>query len=55
MEMSITAEGNRAEGNGIRITREELDRACDRRFPSWMKEKLNAASVPATWPIRSYG
>lgn len=45
MEMSITAEGNRAEGNGIRITREELDRAFDSRFPSWMKEKLNAASV----------
>ena len=45
MKMSITAEGNRAEGNGIRITREELDRAFDRRFPSWMKEKLNAASV----------
>ena len=43
MEMSITAEGKRAEGNGIRITREELDRAFDRRFPSWMKEKLNAA------------
>lgn len=45
MKMSITAEGNRAEENGIRITREELDRAFDRRFPSWMKEKLNAASV----------
>lgn len=27
------------------ISREELDRAFDARFPSWMKEKLSAASV----------
>ena len=27
------------------ITKEELDRAFDARFPVWMKEKLNAAHV----------
>ena len=45
MGMIITEDETRAVVNGIRITREELDRAFDRRFPSWMKEKLNAASV----------
>ncbi|MBQ6321552.1 MAG: sulfur carrier protein ThiS adenylyltransferase ThiF [Lachnospiraceae bacterium] len=30
---------------GYGIAREEMDRAFDARFPSWMKEKLAAASV----------
>ena len=29
----------------IQITREELDRAFDERFPAWMKEKLQKARV----------
>ena len=34
-----------ADVNGFTISKEELDRAFDERFPVWMKEKLQNASV----------
>ena len=41
-EIKEQAESNR---KGLNISKEELDRAFDERFPLWMKEKLQAASV----------
>lgn len=41
-EIKEQAESNR---KGPNISKEELDRAFDERFPLWMKEKLQAASV----------
>lgn len=34
-----------SDGESSSITREELDRAFDERFPAWMKEKLSQAHV----------
>ena len=39
------AEKPEIEKNSPHITKEELDRAFDERFPVWMKEKLQKASV----------
>ncbi len=39
------AETSEANINGFHITKEELDRAFDERFPAAMKEKLQKASV----------
>lgn len=41
----INRETPAADVRGYRISKEELDRAFDARFPSWMKEKLQNASV----------
>ena len=41
-EIKEQAESTR---KGLNISKEELDRAFDERFPLWMKEKLQAASV----------
>ena len=39
------AEKPEIEKTSLNITKEELDRAFDERFPVWMKEKLQNASV----------
>ena len=39
------AEKPEIEKSSLNITKEELDRAFDERFPVWMKEKLQNASV----------
>ena len=44
-EKTQKAEKPEIETNSPDITKEELDRAFDARFPSWMKEKLQNASV----------